>query len=105
MDDIIKKLLIFRDERNWQQFHTPENLAKSISIEAGELLECYQWSSKNSNNNKIKEELADVLIYCLYLAEYYRFDIKTIISEKILENAKKYPIPQSKNNSKKYTDF
>ena len=56
MDDIIKKLLIFRDERNWQQFHTPENLAKSISIEAGELLECYQWSSKNSNNNKIKEE-------------------------------------------------
>ena len=62
MNKIIQNLIAFREERNWKQFHTPENLAKSISIEAGELLECYQWSYENIDRNKVKEELADVMI-------------------------------------------
>lgn len=105
MDETIKKLLSFREERNWQQFHTPENLAKSISIEAGELLECFQWSSDNIDSKKIEEELADVIIYCLYLAEHYNLDVKEIISNKIAKNAEKYTIAKSKNNAKKYTEF
>ena len=105
MNKIIQNLIAFREERNWKQFHTPENLAKSISIESGELLECYQWSYENIDRNKVKEELADVMIYCLYLAEYYKFDIQEIISEKITKNEEKYTISDSKNNCKKYTDF
>ena len=105
MNKIIQNLIAFREERNWKQFHTPENLAKSISIEAGELLECYQWSYENIDRNKVKEELADVMIYCIYLAEYYKFDIQEIISEKITKNEEKYTISDSKNNCKKYTDF
>lgn len=104
-DDIIQKLIVFRDERNWKQFHTPENLAKSISIEAGELLECFQWNSKDNNLNNITQELADVLIYCFYLANYYNLDIEEIINEKIKINNTKYPINKSKNNCLKYNKF
>lgn len=104
-DDIIQKLIVFRDERNWKQFHTPENLAKSISIEAGELLECFQWNSKDNNLNNITQELADVLIYCFYLANYYNLDIEEIINKKIEINNTKYPINKSKNNCLKYNKF
>ncbi len=104
-DDIIQKLIAFRDERNWKQFHTPENLAKSISIEAGELLECFQWNSKDNNLNNITQELADVLIYCFYLADYYNLDIEEIINKKIEINNTKYPINKSKNNCLKYNKF
>lgn len=104
-DDIIQKLIVFRDERNWKQFHTPENLAKSISIEAGELLECFQWNSKDNNLNNITQELADVLIYCFYLANYYNLDIEEIINKKIEINNTKYPINKSKNNCLKYNNF
>lgn len=105
MDEIIKKLIEFREERNWQQFHSPENLAKSISIEAGELLECYQWSSDDIDQDRVKDELADVMIYCLYLAQYYDFDITNIIFEKIAANKERYTVVKAKNNCKKYTDF
>ena len=85
-DNIIEELIKFRDERNWKQFHTPENLAKSIVIEAGELLECFQWNPTNAKLKDVEEELADILIYSFYLANYYNLDIKEIINKKIKIN-------------------
>ena len=77
MDDIKKEILMFQKERDWKKFHTPENLAKSISIEAAELLEHFQWQ-KEYDENEVAEELADVLIYCLYMADAMDFDVKEI---------------------------
>lgn len=102
MDEIIEKLIKFRDDRNWKQFHTPENLAKSVAIEAGELLEHYQWENKTVDINGVKEEIADVVSYCLLLCEHYGFDLKEIIEEKIIKNGEKYPIEKAYGNSKKY---
>jgi len=102
MDDVIKRIVEFRDERNWKQFHTPANLAKSIAIEAGELLECFQWDDTTYNIEDVKDELADVMIYCLQMSDELSLDIKDIISNKMLKNEKKYPLSKSKNTSKKY---
>ncbi|MCK9198515.1 MAG: nucleotide pyrophosphohydrolase [Bacilli bacterium] len=102
MDDIIKRIAKFRDERNWKQFHTPANLAKSIAIEAGELLECFQWDDEKYNIEDVKDELADVMIYCLQMSDELSLDIKGIINSKMLKNEKKYPLNKSKNTSKKY---
>lgn len=85
-----KEIIDFRDERDWKTFHTPANLAKSISIEASELLELFQWSD-NADLERIKEELADVLIYSITLAEKLELNINTIILEKIEKNKIKYP--------------
>ena len=100
MDDIIK----FQKERDWKKFHTPENLAKSISIESGELLEHFQWG-KDWDICEVSDELADVLIYCFYMADALDLDIKEIIRNKMEKNAIKYPVDKSKGNSKKYTEF
>ncbi len=81
----------FQLERDWQKFHTPENLEKSISIEAAELLEHFQWQ-KEYNESEVADELADVLIYCIYMADAMKFDIKGIISKKMVKNAIKYPV-------------
>lgn len=102
MDDVIKRIVEFRDERNWKQFHTPANLAKSIAIEAGELLECFQWDDEKYNIEDVKDELADVMIYCLQMSDELNLNIKDIISNKMLKNEKKYPLSKSKNTSKKY---
>ena len=102
MDEIIEKLIKFRDDRNWKQFHTPENLAKSVAIEAGELLEHYQWENKTVDINGVKEEIADVVSYCLLLCEHYGFDLKEIIEEKIIKNGEKYPIEKAYGNPTKY---
>ena len=102
MQEVLNKILEFRKERNWEQFHTPENLAKSIAIEAAELLECFQWDAKNAKSEKVKEELADVILYCLYLAHHYNFDVKEILVEKIKRNAQKYPVEKAKGISTKY---
>jgi len=102
MDDVIKRIVEFRDERNWKQFHTPANLAKSIAIEAGELLECFQWDDTTYNIEDVKDELADVMIYCLQMSDELSLDIKGIINSKMLKNEKKYPLSKSKNTSKKY---
>lgn len=102
MKDIIEALIKFRDERNWSQFHTPENLAKSIVIESAELLENFQWDNHNIDVNNIKDELADIMTYCLYLCDYYKVDIKEIISSKMKKNEEKYPIRKSFGNSTKY---
>lgn len=86
MDDLIS----FQRERDWKRFHTPENLAKSISIEAAELLEHFQWQ-KEYDEGEVADELADVLIYCLYMADAMGFDLKEIIYNKMAKNALKYP--------------
>lgn len=104
MEDIKKELLMFQKERDWKKFHTPENLAKSISIEAAELLEHFQWQ-KEYDENDVADELADVLIYCIYMADAMDFDIKEIILNKMNKNALKYPIDKSKGNAKKYTEL
>lgn len=90
----------FTAERDWSQFHTPENLAKSISIEAGELLECFQWNDQDIKS--AKSELADVLTYCYLLADKLNLDPEQIILDKLRETAKKYPVAKSKGRSTKY---
>ncbi|WP_406533617.1 nucleotide pyrophosphohydrolase [Methanobrevibacter sp.] len=104
MDEIFDKLIRFQVERDWKKFHTPENLAKSISIEAAELLEHFQWG-KDYNLEDVSEELADVLIYCIYMANSLDLDIKEIILDKMEKNAIKYPVDKSKGNATKYTEF
>lgn len=102
--DVIRRIDQFNKERDWDQFHSPENLAKSIAIEAAELLEIFQWGSEG-DPEKVKEELADVMIFCIQLAMKYNFDIEKIILEKLEVNEKKYPVSKAKGNSKKYTEF
>lgn len=98
---LMDQIVAFTEERNWDQFHSPENLAKSISIEAAELLECFQWSPEG-NPDEIKEELADVLNYCLLLASKLHWDPIEIVHNKLLVNAQKYPVEKSKGRSAKY---
>lgn len=102
IDDIIKKLIKFRDNRDWKQFHTPENLAKSISIEASELLENYQWGSENANIDNIKEEVADIFGYLLLLCKELDIDLIEVTNNKIELNNKKYPVEKAFGTSKKY---
>ena len=100
-DVVAQKLRAFSDERDWDQFHTPENLAKSISIEAAELLECLQWTS-NGDPQAIKEELADVLTYCYFLAMKVGLEPDQIVLEKLAITAQKYPVEKSRGSSVKY---
>lgn len=95
----------FVEERQWAQFHTPANLAKSISIEANELLECFQWKESEYSLEHVKEELADVLNYCLRMASVLDLDIREIILQKIEKNALKYPVEKARGNAAKYTEL
>ncbi|MBQ9025636.1 MAG: nucleotide pyrophosphohydrolase [Methanobrevibacter sp.] len=104
MKEIFDEIIKFQKERDWQKFHTPENLAKSISIESAELLEHFQWG-KEYNIEEVSEELADVLIYSLYMVHALDLDVKEIILNKMDKNALKYPVEKSKGNAKKYTEF
>lgn len=101
MKDLIEKIRVFNEERDWDQFHSPENLAKSISIEAGELLECFQWNNK-FDLNEVKEELADVINYCLQMSDRLGLDPKQIVLDKMEKTAKKYPVEKAKGKSTKY---
>ncbi len=92
----------FNKDRDWDQFHSPSNLAKSISIEAGELLECYQWN-ENADLEEVKEELADVMNYCIQLSMVLDVDIIDIMNKKMDKTEKKYPISKAKGVSTKYT--
>lgn len=92
----------FVEDRDWKQFHTPCNLAKSISIEANELLECFQWSDNKYDINEVKEELADVINYCIQMASILNLDIHDIVVEKLEKTEKKYPIDKAKGKSTKY---
>jgi len=109
MKRLIKEIIQFRDERDWKQFHTPKNLALAISIEAAELNELFLWKSDNESthvdSNKISDELADVLIYSILMAESMDFDLDEIILSKLKKNGIKYPIEKYKGSSKKYTDL
>ena len=101
MQKLIGALREFNLERDWDKFHTEENLAKSISIEAGELLECFQWDSSYDMED-VCEELADVLSYCIMLADRLNVDIETIVLDKLEKTKKKYPVEKAKGISTKY---
>ena len=101
MRELTEKITKFNEERDWKQFHSPENLAKSISIEAGELLECFQWNN-DYDLNDVCEELADVMNYCIQMADRLGVDPKQIILDKMEKTAKKYPVEKSKGKSTKY---
>lgn len=102
MEKVKKEIMKFTQDRDWDQFHSPANLSKSILIEAAELLECFQWNDNNFDKNQVCEELADVMNYCILLANKLDVDIETIILDKIEKNKKKYPVDKAKGNSTKY---
>ena len=102
MKELETKIVKFAEERDWLQFNTPENLAKSIAIEAGELLECFQWNSEKKDKEEVCEELADVFTYCIQMA--MKLDVKPeeIILKKLEKTRKKYPVEKAKGVSTKY---
>ena len=104
MEELMKDLIKFQSERDWKQFHTPENLAKSISIEAAELLEHFQWN-KDYDKQEVVDELADVLTYCFFMADALEVNVKEIILNKLEKTAKKYPVSKSKGVTTKYDKF
>ena len=103
--ETIDRIRKFTTDRDWDQFHTPGNLAKSISIEANELLECFQWSDTEYDLGHVKEELADVIVYCQDLLDKLNLDVDEIVNMKMEQNESKYPIEKSKGSSKKYSDL
>jgi NTP pyrophosphatase (non-canonical NTP hydrolase) len=103
---IIDTLLQFRNERDWEQFHNPKDLALAINVEAGELLELFLWkNAENADKEKIKEELADVFAFCFLLADKYQLNVRDIVLEKIRKNAEKYPVDKAKGTAKKYDEL
>lgn len=106
IQEITEALIQFRNERDWDQFHNPKDLALALSVEAGELLEVFLWKSAgDANKEKVKEELADVFAFGFLLADKYGFDVKEIIMEKIIRNGEKYPVEKSKGTAKKYNEL
>ncbi len=112
LEVIQKKILSFRNERDWAQFHDPKNLAEALSIEAGELLENFLWKTTEQSRNltaeelkNVKEELADIFIFLTYLSEEYKIDLFKEVQNKIAQNAAKYPVEKAKGSAKKYTDL
>ena len=108
-DETIQRVLQFRDDRNWRQFHTPKDLAVSLSLEAAELLEIFQWSGGDlecaGKRDHLKEELADVLSYCISLADVCGLDLDQILNEKITKNEAKYPVEKAYGRADKYTEL
>ncbi len=100
--ETIERIRKFSEDRDWDQFHSPANLAKSISIEANELLECFQWSDDNYDINEVKEELADVLVYCRNMLDKLNLDEDEIVNAKMEQNERKYPVSKAKGKSDKY---
>ena len=99
---LIKRIQQFNDDRDWNQFHSPANIAKSISIEAGELLECFQWNESDYNKNDVIDELADVANYCIQMSQVLNVDLIEAINNKIDKTEKKYPVEKAKGTSVKY---
>ena len=100
--ETIDRIRKFSDDRDWDQFHSPANLAKSIVIEAAELLECFQWSDEGFNMQHVKEELADVIVYSQNLLDKLGLDADEIINMKMSQNEAKYPVEKSKGSAAKY---
>jgi NTP pyrophosphatase (non-canonical NTP hydrolase) len=112
LESIQKKILSFRNERDWAQFHDPKNLAEALSIEAGELLENFLWKTTEQSRNltveelkNVKEELADIFIFLTYLSEEYMIDLLTEVEKKIALNEAKYPVAKAKGSAKKYSAY
>jgi NTP pyrophosphatase (non-canonical NTP hydrolase) len=106
MQQIIDKIIEFRNEHDWEQFHNPKDLALAISIEANELLELFLWkNADDANVDKVKEELADVFAFAFLMADKYKLDVKEIVLEKIKRNNEKYPVDKSKGTAKKYNEL
>ena len=103
--ETIERIRQFTKDRNWEQFHSPANLAKSISIEANELLECFQWSDTEYDIAHVREELADVLVYCRNMLDKLDLDEDEIINEKMSRNEAKYPVEKAKGKANKYNEL
>ena len=105
--ETVERILQFRDDRNWKQFHNPKDLAISLSLEAAELLEVFQWSGSDTScenlQDKIREELADVISYCVLMADVCNLDMDEIVNAKIQKNSEKYPVEKAYGNKAKYT--
>ena len=101
MDKAMEAIRKFNEERDWDQFHSPANLAKSISIEAGELLECFQWGG-DYDKEAVCEELADVVNYCMVMADQLGVDLEEIILKKLEKNIAKYPVEKARGKNTKY---
>jgi NTP pyrophosphatase (non-canonical NTP hydrolase) len=103
---LTNELIKFRDDRDWEQFHNPKDLALAISVEAGELLELFLWKQADeAKTEKVKEELADILAFSFLLAHKYGFDIKAIMLEKMARNGEKYPVDKAKGTARKYNEL
>ena len=103
--ETINRIRKFNSDRDWDQFHSPNNLAKTIAIEATELLECFQWDGEKFNLEHAKEELADVITNCQNLLDKLGLDVDEIINEKMDQNEKKYPVDKVKGTARKYTEL
>ena len=104
-EEKINRIRRFTEDRDWDQFHSPANLAKSLVIEAAELLECFQWSDTDYDIQHVKEELADVLVYSQNLLDKLGLDADEIVNAKMSQNEAKYPVDKAKGNAAKYTDL
>ena len=109
-DETIQRVLQFRDARDWRQFHTPKDLAISMSLEAAELLEVFQWSGSDVGCDetklvKVRDELADVLSYCILMADVCGLDLDEIMNAKVSKNEAKYPVDKARGNAAKYTEL
>jgi NTP pyrophosphatase (non-canonical NTP hydrolase) len=105
-EEITRELIKFRNDRDWEQFHNPKDLALAINVEAGELLEQFLWKkAEDADIEKVKEEIADVLAFTLLLADKYKFDVRQIVLDKIHANGVKYPVDKAKGTAKKYTEL
>ena len=108
-DETIARVVKFRDDRNWRQFHTPKDLAISLSLEAAEVLELFQWSGTDlecaDKRDKLRDELADVLSYCILMADVCGLDLDEIMNEKVSRNETKYPVEKARGSAAKYTEL
>ena len=104
-DRTIERIKQFTEDRDWDQFHSPANLAKSIAIEACELLECFQWSDTDYDIAHVSEELADVLVYCRDLLDKLGLDEDEIVNRKMEQNERKYPVEKAKGSAAKYNQL
>ena len=106
LNELISKIVKFRDDRDWAQFHNPKDLAIALNVEASELLELFLWKSEDGANiDRVKEELADILIYSFLLTNKYSLDIQSIVENKLKQNSKKYPVDKARGSAKKYNEL
>ncbi len=103
--ETIDRIRKFTEDRDWDQFHSPSNLAKSIVIESAELLECFQWDNEQFDEQHVKEELADVMVYCQNLLDKLGFDADEIINMKMTQNEAKYPVEKARGSNAKYDEL